>query len=164
MTDPNPDTNTNTDQAVESLSSFVKRKREREETQRKVRINADGDVVVQEPRRSALSVEEIHKNIQNLSRGPFQTILTEFLGAQPTLENMQAFADRAPDKWAQTIGMFAKLAGYKDEIEVNQNINVQISSMSDSELMDRVRELEEIESGTIDITPDSTEDSEEDRN
>ena len=77
------------------------------------------------------------------SQKPFTDVLAVLIGALPDPKAMQFFADRYPHKWAQAVAIFAKLAGYHDKIEVKGNIALDISRMSDVELMGRLSEMDE---------------------
>ena len=91
---------------------------------------------------------DIKSYVQRLSREPFQNILSDILGAQPTPERLMAFASENPDKWASMIKTFAGLAGYKEEIEINNNFIFKLQNMSDAELM------QELESNTLELELD----------
>lgn len=67
------------------------------------------------------------------SRLPFRQILAELIGAKPSAADLQAFAAKYPDKWAQALTMMANLSGYeKGLIELNV---YNIGNMSDVQLL-----------------------------
>ena len=72
------------------------------------------------------------------SREPFTDVLTALIGARPDPKALKFFADRYPHKWAQAVAIFARLAGYHEKMEVKGNIALDISGMSDAELMERL--------------------------
>ncbi len=76
------------------------------------------------------------------SREPFTDVLAALIGALPDPKAMQFFANRYPNKWAQAVAIFAKLAGYHDKMEVKGIIAVNVSMMSDSQLLEKLSENE----------------------
>ncbi len=74
---------------------------------------------------------------------PFTDVLAAIIGAQPDPKAVKLFADKYPDRWAQTVAIFARLAGYHEKMEVKGNIALNISGMSDAELMVRLGEMSE---------------------
>jgi hypothetical protein len=87
-------------------------------------------------------VDAIRKEFQTYSRKPFLEILSHFMAAAPTPEAMRVFANDHPDKWAQSIKTISQLYGYHDKLEIKGDLNVQITTMGDAELMDRLAEVE----------------------
>jgi hypothetical protein len=89
--------------------------------------------------------ELVHLNaeIQNLSQAPFRKVLAEMLGCKPTIEALQAFANKAPDRWAQSVAIMAKNSGYAADKHVHEHSHhLLIGQMSDADLFARLRELE----------------------
>ena len=76
------------------------------------------------------------------SREPFTDVLTALIGARPDPKALKFFAVRYLHKWAQAVAIFARLAGYHEKMEVKGNIALDISGMSDAELMERLAHLE----------------------
>lgn len=56
------------------------------------------------------------------------------MGAEPSPEAIEAFATENPDKWAQTVRLFAQLAGYKDGVEHSGHISMSVGQMSDAQM------------------------------
>ncbi len=90
-----------------------------------------------------LDGDEIAGAISRLSREPFQEVLTHLLEARPDREAVHQFAKRYPDRWAQAVAILARLGGYHDKLEVETNITVNLSRLSDMELMERLAETDE---------------------
>lgn len=77
---------------------------------------------------------ELRRNI----RDPFKRALGRMLQFRPTADALQAFADRAPDRWALAVSTLASVAGYERGINVTvtrKNVN----EMSDAELLEEFR-------------------------
>jgi len=55
---------------------------------------------------------------------------------------MTQFAMRHPDRWAQTVGTLARLGGYHDKLEVDASLTLNLSRLSDMELMQRLEETQ----------------------
>src|SRR5512145_136777 len=90
------------------------------------------------------SQDEIRSQLENYSRGPFIATLARILGCEPKAKQLQAFADKYPDRWAQTAAIFGRLAGYSDKTEiVNVSVLAVVKNSSDTELLQRIAEIEQ---------------------
>lgn len=69
-------------------------------------------------------------------------VLAEFLASSPSPEAIKAFADRHPDKWAGAMASVARIAGYTEKTEINQSLHITVGKMSDSQVEDRLRQLQ----------------------
>ena len=58
------------------------------------------------------------------------------------VEAIKEFAARHPDRWAKATVMLARLAGYHDKVKVDGSLALQVSLMSDVELLDRLAETQ----------------------
>ena len=89
--------------------------------------------------------KEISKNlaeeIVQLSREPFRKLLAELLDARPDLESLQAFANKAPDRFWQAVTQAAKLSGYQEKVIIENNFYMQIQQKSDAELIESLKEM-----------------------
>lgn len=93
------------------------------------------------PARSTPTRAEIEQELESLSRGPFKRILADYLGFSPTAAALRRFADKSPDKWANSVGILAQLAGFKkDVVEVNNFM--MIGHMDDATLYRKLQEAE----------------------
>ncbi len=90
-----------------------------------------------------LDGDEIAGAISRLSREPFQEVLTLLLEAKPDREAVHQFAKRYPDRWAQAVAILARLGGFHDKLEVETNITVNLSRLSDMELIQKLSETED---------------------
>ena len=89
-----------------------------------------------------LDGDRIAAELEVLSRAPFVELLADLLEARPSPEALKAFTARHPDRWAQATVMLARLAGYHDKLKVDGSLAVQVSLMSDAELLDRLAETQ----------------------
>lgn len=89
-----------------------------------------------------IKTEDIEAELHQLSRDPFRRELAKLLGNAPSDDALTRIAERNPDRWAQALAILGKLAGFSDKLEVQANVHAQLSSMSDSELEQRLRDLE----------------------
>ena len=71
---------------------------------------------------------------------PFRDLLKRLLEAEPSVEAVQAYAERHPDRWGQLVTMIGKLAGYHERLEVESSHSVALRQLSDSELMGRLQD------------------------
>ena len=63
--------------------------------------------------------------------------------ARPDREAVHQFAKRYPDRWAQAVAILARLGGYHDKLEIDTNVTLNLSRLSDMELMQRLSETDE---------------------
>ena len=89
-----------------------------------------------------ISGTEIAAALEARSREPFRDTLVSLLAAEPDPEAIKTFADRHPDRWAQTVAIFGRLAGYHDKLRVDTSIAVNVSRMSDAELLNRSAQVQ----------------------
>jgi hypothetical protein len=61
----------------------------------------------------------------------------------PTPDALQIFADEHPDRWANAIRTMSNLSGYHDKLEIRGNVNHDIRTMGDAQLMVRIAEVED---------------------
>lgn len=85
-----------------------------------------------------LDGKAVAAHIDQLSREPFRDLLKRLLEAEPSVEAVQAYAERHPDRWDQLVTMIGKLAGYHERLEVANSHVVALAQLSDSELMGRL--------------------------
>lgn len=90
--------------------------------------------------------DDLYPHLTALQREPFQEVLALCLACRPTEADLRKFSALYPDRWANAISIFARLSGYTEKVEINQNTNitVRVAQMSDSELaaeLDRIRAL-----------------------
>lgn len=90
---------------------------------------------------------EIAAALHAHSKQPFQEILAAMLGAQPSSEALQRFANRYPDRWARAIGICAGLCGFEKGVGMTVNA-YNVATMSDAELMTRLSELQQLSAST----------------
>ncbi len=90
-----------------------------------------------------LDGDEIARAVSRLSREPFQEVLTHLLEARPDREAVHQFAKKYPDRWAQAVAILARLGGYHDKLEIDASVTVNVSRLSDMELMEQLAEVEE---------------------
>ncbi len=74
---------------------------------------------------------------------PSQAALVRLIEAQPTREAIERFALQHPDRWTKMVGTLARLAGFHDRLEVDGSVTLNLSRLSDMELIQRLTETEE---------------------
>ncbi len=74
-------------------------------------------------------------------REPFKDVLAHMLGAEPDSKSIKRFARAYPDRWSNTIAVFARLAGYNDKMQIEASLLMGITKMSDSELDQALHEI-----------------------
>ena len=80
------------------------------------------------------AVAALGKQVALLMREPFQKLLVDVIRGAPTIENIQAYAARFPDKWGQLAAIMARLAGFNDEVTVKHRFE-DVRMLSDAELL-----------------------------
>lgn len=109
-------------------------------------------LTVQKLRRASLDPKKIQQKLFAGHREPFIRALADFMECQPTMEAIMAFANKSPDRWAQAVTMLAKLAGYSEKIEIEENVNINVRTKSDAELIQELGsmlDLKEVGSGVF---------------
>ena len=111
------------------------------------------------------TIDELREQFTAFSREPFVDILSHLVGCAPTEERLQEFANEYPDKWASACLTFSRLVGYNDKLEIHGNVAIEIHSMGDAQLIDRIEDIQRklVELGSEDykeITLQSSEPSE----
>ena len=89
-----------------------------------------------------LDGDEVAARVANLSREPFREVLGRLIEAEPSIEAVHEFAEKYPDRWAQSLAIMGRLSGFNEKLEVETNIAVNISRMSDAEVMVRLAEVQ----------------------
>ena len=75
----------------------------------------------------------------------------------PTPEDIHKFASKYPDRYAGAIRQLAQIGGFTEKREVSVDVHVNIRTMSDSQLEDRLKQLtQELKLPTI-IDEEATE-------
>lgn len=91
--------------------------------------------------RRLFTIANVRAQLDMHSREAFKEVLSLFLGAHPTEQDIISFASRNPDKWAGAVNLVAKLAGYNDTLEINHNIYATVTQMSDMDLEHQLRDV-----------------------
>lgn len=121
-------------------------------------------MTVDEAKELLVDPEKMRQHVVRRSRVPFQEVLARMLSVEPERERLEEFARQNPDKWSKMLREMAALAGYKDGIELDVNLNMNIADMSDAELFteykraqSRLAQLDEAEEADfieVDELPD----------
>jgi hypothetical protein len=78
--------------------------------------------------------------LRSYDRTPFLDLLAEFMECMPTPQTIMAFADKYPDRWAKALVDLGRLGGFADKKEIDIDLRARISSMSDSQIEDAMRD------------------------
>ncbi len=89
-----------------------------------------------------ISGAEVAAALRAYSREPFHDILASLLAAQPDPEAVKEFARKYPDRWAQAVAIFGRLAGFSEKIKVETNITLKVAGMSDAGLLNRLDQVQ----------------------
>jgi len=74
-------------------------------------------------------------------RRPFLDLLAEWLECSPDPEDIKRFASKYPDRYAGAIRQLAQIGGFTEKREVSVDVHVNIRTLSDSQLEDRLKQL-----------------------
>ena len=81
-------------------------------------------------------------SLNNLDRAPFMERAAQFLANAPRDNKIKAWAEKYPDRWAQSVAVFARLSGYTEKTEsLNTSLHIAISGLSDGDLLARLDAL-----------------------
>ena len=88
------------------------------------------------------STPRILAELEAYSRAPLQRELAKWLDCAPDQVSLQAFANKAPDRWGQGCGVLLRGAGYSEKIAVSStNIAILIGQLSDAEVIAQLAEV-----------------------
>lgn len=88
-----------------------------------------------------LSRDDIRDAVGRLSREPFQDLMSVFLQSCPTELELYEFAMAHPDKWVSSIAAISKIAGYTEKTEIDVAHTINVGSISDADLLQRLQDL-----------------------
>jgi hypothetical protein len=93
--------------------------------------------------RPRFSGDQLRQMLHLYDRTPFLDLLAEWLECSPTQEDLQAFANKYPDRYASALKALGQLGGYteKKEVSVNVDVYMQVKNMSDSQIEDELKRL-----------------------
>jgi hypothetical protein len=105
--------------------------------------------------------EQVVSALRGYDRRPFLDLLAVWMECAPDPEALIDFADAHPDRWASALASIGKLGGFTEKKEIEVDININVRTMSDSQLEDRLAELKQqlIEGEAIDVTDEAEGDS-----
>lgn len=105
--------------------------------------------------------EQVNAALQAYDRRPFIDLLAAWMECAPDPEAIVDFADAHPDRWANALSSIGKLAGFTEKKEIELDINLNVRTLSDSQLEDRLAQLKSklIEMEATDVTDDPPADS-----
>lgn len=94
-------------------------------------------------RQKGFTGDQLRIRLRQYDRGPFLDLLALMLECAPTEADLQRLARSHPDRYINAIGQLARTGGFTDKTEVNHNVNVSVTQMSDSQIEDRIKQLAE---------------------
>lgn len=93
------------------------------------------------------SREQLLEQIRALQREPFQRELVKLIAAAPSEAEMREWSKKSIDRYAQSVMIFGKLAGYSERVEVQATgllaLAAEVGRLSDSEIERRLVEVRE---------------------
>lgn len=90
----------------------------------------------------SIPVEEIERELELATRVPFRHVLARLLNLAPSDDAIGRIAEKNPDRWAQTLAIVGRLAGYSEKLEVEDSREMRLRKLSDMELEMRLAALE----------------------
>lgn len=92
-------------------------------------------------RDNRVSREQLREHIERSYRAPFKDVLATMMQCRPDAINIFQWANEHPDRWANAVAVFAKLAGYHEKIEIEEHKHLHVHELSDAELLQRLSEM-----------------------
>lgn len=89
------------------------------------------------------NAEILRNRLRHYDREPFLELLAVWLEQMPEPEVIAKWARAYPDRWVNSMRAITDMAGFASKTESTLNLNVNVSEMSDSQIEDRLRELQE---------------------
>lgn len=94
----------------------------------------------------SLSGERVFNALLAVDREPFRALLEEMIGGRPSVAAIAEWAEKNPDRWAQAVGIFARLTGYDFKgtmTHEHTHKHLHLHTMSDSELETEIARMRE---------------------
>jgi hypothetical protein len=85
--------------------------------------------------------DQLRAQLSLYDRRPFLDLLAEWLECSPDPEDIKQFASKYPDRYAGAIRQLAQIGGFTEKREVSVDVHVNIRTLSDSQLEDRLKQL-----------------------
>jgi len=85
--------------------------------------------------------DQLRAQLSLYDRRPFLDLLAEWLECSPDPEDIKKFASKYPDRYAGAIRQLAQIGGFTEKREVSVDVHVNIRTLSDSQLEDRLKQL-----------------------
>lgn len=92
-------------------------------------------------RKPKWSGDELRSQLALYDRRPFLDLLAEWLECSPDPEAIKKFAEKYPDRYAGAIRQLAQIGGFTEKREVSVDVHMNIRHMSDSQIEDRLQDL-----------------------
>jgi hypothetical protein len=93
-------------------------------------------------RKPQWNADELRMQLRNYNRTPFLDLIQHFLEAAPTIQDIEKLASRSPDKYIAALTQLARIGGFTEKTESTTNINLNVATMSDSQLEDELRKAQ----------------------
>jgi len=79
---------------------------------------------------------EIRAALENRIRSPFRSVMADWIGAAPGMDDLKRFSAKSPDRYAQGLAILGRLCGYSDRLEVENDVTFtrRIEGLSDMEI------------------------------
>lgn len=89
----------------------------------------------------AFTGEQIRAKLRQYDRAPFIDLLADWMGAAPSAAEIRKWAAEKPHLFANALSTLGRLAGFAENKNINISGSIDLSSMSDSQIEDRMKEL-----------------------
>lgn len=104
--------------------------------------------------------EQIQHKLRQYDRTPFLDVLADWLQAAPTGEAIRKWAEEKPHLFANALSTLGRLSGFAETKNINLSGSIDLTTMSDSQIEDRLKELaalgtipQKLIEGTVVTTP-----------
>lgn len=85
----------------------------------------------------------LRRRLKHYDREPFLELLAKWFEMMPDDETLAKWARAYPDRWIGAMNAISKMSGFAEKKESTFNLNVNVAELSDSQLEDRLKELQE---------------------
>ena len=93
--------------------------------------------------RPHFDADAVKLQLERFDRTPFIDLMVEWLKCKPTEDDIMEFASKAPGLYIAALTQLAKLSGFTEKTETVHTFRDDPRRMSDSELEDRLRAMQE---------------------
>lgn len=99
-----------------------------------------GGMAAPQGAKPAWTADQLRAALRAYDRTPFLDVLADWIECAPSIDAIVRLAEKSPDKFIVAMTSLSKVAGFSERREV-VSLNINVKSMSDSQIEDRLEQL-----------------------